>query len=407
MEDEIELIPLMSKDEETKLHKQDIPSSLPILSLRNTVLFPGIVTPITAGRDKSIKLLTEAYKGDRIIGVLSQKDVVIEDPTPEDLFQVGTVARILRLIKLPDGNITVILQGMRRFKVEEFTEEMPYFIANVEALSEKVPTSRNKEYPIIIDSIRDLAYQIVEENPMLPSEAANAIRSIESKTFLINFVASNLTLTLEEKQLLLEVSDLKLRALEVMRFMNVELQKLELKNSIQNKVRKELDQQQKEYFLHQQIKSIQEELGGNTTEEEINEMRKKAKKKRWSEETANHFDKEINRLSRLNPQMPEHNIQRNYLEFMLDLPWNEYTKDVFDLKNAQKILDADHYGLEDVKERIIEHLAVLKLKGDMRSPILCLYGPPGVGKTSLGKSIAKAVGRKYIRMSLGGLHDES
>ena len=407
MEEEIELIPLMSKEEETKMQKQDIPSSLPILSLRNTVLFPGVVAPITAGRDKSIKLLTEAYKGDRIIGVLSQKDVAVEDPTPEDLFQVGTVARIMRLIKLPDGNITVILQGIKRFKVEAFTEETPYFKADVEILTEKVPTSRNKEYPIIIDSIRDLAYQIVEENPMLPSEAANAIRSIESKTFLINFVASNLTLSLEEKQLLLEVSDLKLRALEVMRYMNVELQKLELKNSIQNKVRKELDQQQKEYFLHQQIKSIQEELGGNTTEEEINEMRKRAQNKRWTEETANHFDKEINRLSRLNPQMPEHNIQRNYLEFMLDLPWSEYTKDVFDLKNAQKILDSDHYGLEDVKERIIEHLAVLKLKGDMRAPILCLYGPPGVGKTSLGTSIAKAVGRKYVRMSLGGLHDES
>lgn len=407
MEEEIELIPLMSKEEEIKMQKQDIPSSLPILSLRNTVLFPGVVAPITAGRDKSIKLLTEAYKGDRIIGVLSQKDVAVEDPSPEDLFQVGTVARIMRLIKLPDGNITVILQGVKRFKAEEFTDVDPYFKGNVEILTEKVPTARNKEYPIIIDSIRDLAYQIVEENPMLPSEAANAIRSIESKTFLINFVASNLTLSLEEKQLLLEVSDLKLRALEVMRYMNVELQKLELKNSIQNKVRKELDQQQKEYFLHQQIKSIQEELGGNTTEEEINEMRKRAQNKRWSEETANHFDKEINRLSRLNPQMPEHNIQRNYLEFMLDLPWNEYTKDVFDLKNAQKILDSDHYGLEDVKERIIEHLAVLKLKGDMRAPILCLYGPPGVGKTSLGTSIAKAVGRKYVRMSLGGLHDES
>jgi len=407
MEDEIELIPLMSKEEETKLLKQEIPSSLSILSLRNTILFPGVVAPITAGRDKSIKLLTEAYKSDRIIGVLSQKDIAVEDPTPEDLFQVGTVARILRLIKLPDGNITVILQGVRRFKVEKFVEEIPYFRADIEILTEKVPTARNKEYPIIIESIRDLAYQIVEENPMLPSEAANAIRSIESKTFLINFVASNLTLTLQEKQLLLEVSDLKLRALEVMRFMNIELQKLELKNSIQNKVRKELDQQQKEYFLHQQIKSIQEELGGNSTEEEINEMRKRAQSKRWSEEIANHFDKEISRLSRLNPQMPEHNIQRNYLEFMLDLPWNEFTKDVFDLQNAQKILDQDHYGLEDVKERIIEHLAVLKLKGDMRSPILCLYGPPGVGKTSLGNSIAKAVGRNYVRMSLGGMHDES
>ena len=407
MEEEIELIPLMSKDEESKLSKQDISSILPILSLRNTVLFPGVVAPITAGRDKSIQLLTQAYKEDRIIGVLSQKEIAVEDPQPEDLYKVGTVAKIMRMIKLPDGNITVILQGMKRFKVKNYVTDDPYFKAEVEILSEKVPTSRNKEYPIIIDSIRDLAFQIVEENPMLPSEAASAIKSIESNTFLINFVASNLMLELEEKQLLLEISDMKLRAIEVMRFMNLELQKLELKNTIQNKVRKELDQQQKEYFLNQQIKSIQEELGGNSTEEEINEMRKRALTKRWSEDVANHFDKEINRLSRLNPQMPEHNIQRNYLEFMLDLPWNDLTKDNFDIKNAKKILDHDHYGLEDVKERILEHLAVLKLKGDMRSPILCLYGPPGVGKTSLGKSISEAIGRKYVRMSLGGLHDES
>ena len=407
MEEEIELIPLMSKDEESKLSKQDISSVLPILSLRNTVLFPGVVAPITAGRDKSIQLLTQAYKEDRIIGVLSQKEISVEDPGKDDLYTVGTVAKIMRMIKLPDGNITVILQGMKRFKIKEFVTEDPYFKAEVEILTEKVPTSRNKEYPIIIESIRDLAFQIVEENPMLPSEAAGAIKSIESNTFLINFVASNLTLSLDEKQLLLEISDMKLRAMEVMRFMNVELQKLELKNTIQNKVRKELDQQQKEYFLNQQIKSIQEELGGNSTEEEINEMRKRALTKSWSEDVATHFDKEINRLSRLNPQMPEHNIQRNYLEFMLDLPWNTLTNDNFDIKNAKKILDHDHYGLEDVKERILEHLAVLKLKGDMRSPILCLYGPPGVGKTSLGKSISEAIGRKYVRMSLGGLHDES
>jgi len=407
MEEEIELIPLMSKDEENKLNKQDISSELPILSLRNTVLFPGVVAPITAGRDKSIKLLTQAYKENRIIGVLSQKEIAVEDPTPEDLYKVGTVAKIMRMIKLPDGNITVILQGMKRFEVVKYLTEDPYYKAEVKILNEKVPTSRNKEYPIIIESVRDLAFQIVEENPMLPSEAAGAIKSIESNTFLINFVASNLTLSLDEKQLLLEISDIKLRAIEVMRFMNVELQKLELKNTIQNKVRKELDQQQKEYFLNQQIKSIQEELGGNSTEEEINEMRKRALSKNWSEEVANHFDKEIGRLSRLNPQMPEHNIQRNYLEFMLELPWNDLTKDNFDIKNAKKILDNDHYGLDDVKERILEHLAVLKLKGDMRSPILCLYGPPGVGKTSLGKSISEAIGRKYVRVSLGGLHDES
>ena len=296
MEEEIELIPLMSKDEESKLNKHDISSVLPILSLRNTVLFPGVVAPITAGRDKSIQLLTQAYKEDRIIGVLSQKEIAVEDPTQDDLYKVGTVAKIMRMIKLPDGNITVILQGMKRFRVKEFVTDDPYFKAEVETLNEKVPTSRNKEYPIIIESIRDLAFQIVEENPMLPSEAAGAIKSIESNTFLINFVASNLTLSLDEKQLLLEISDMKLRAMEVMRFMNVELQKLELKNTIQNKVRKELDQQQKEYFLNQQIKSIQEELGGNTTEEEINDMRKRALKKSWSEDVANHFDKEINRL---------------------------------------------------------------------------------------------------------------
>ena len=407
MGEEIELIPLMSRDEENKLQKQNLPETLPILSLRNTVLFPGVVTPITAGRDKSIKLLTEANKNNGLVGVVAQKDISIEDPAAEELFQVGTMAKILRMIKLPDGNITVILQGIKRFSILNFVEEMPYFRAEIEVLKEKNPSSRNKEFPIIIESMKEFSYQIIEKNPMIPSEATEAMKNIESDRFLINFIASNLTLSIGEKQALLEVSDIKLRALEVLRYMNLELQKLELKSNIQNKVHRVLDQQQKEYFLNQQLRTIQEELGGSNVEAEIEEMREKAQTKNWTAEVATHFEKEIGRLNRLSPQMPEHNIQRNYLEFLLDLPWNEYTQDQFDLKNAQKILDRDHYGLEDVKNRIIEHLAVLKLKGDMRSPILCLYGPPGVGKTSLGKSVAEAIGRKYIRMSLGGLHDES
>lgn len=407
MGEEIELIPLMSRDEENKLQKQNLPETLPILSLRNTVLFPGVVTPITAGRDKSIKLLTEANKNNGLVGVVAQKDISIEDPAAEELFQVGTMAKILRMIKLPDGNITVILQGIKRFSILNFVEEMPYYRAEIEVLKEKNPSSRNKEFPIIIESMKEFSYQIIEKNPMIPSEATEAMKNIESDRFLINFIASNLTLSIGEKQALLEVSDIKLRALEVLRYMNLELQKLELKSNIQNKVHRVLDQQQKEYFLNQQLRTIQEELGGSNVETEIEEMREKAQAKKWTAEVAAHFEKEIGRLNRLSPQMPEHNIQRNYLEFLLDLPWNEYTQDQFDLKNAQKILDRDHYGLEDVKNRIIEHLAVLKLKGDMRSPILCLYGPPGVGKTSLGKSVAEAIGRKYIRMSLGGLHDES
>ncbi|WP_068598262.1 endopeptidase La [Vaginella massiliensis] len=407
MGEEIELIPLMSRDEENKLQKQNLPEVLPILSLRNTVLFPGVVTPITAGRDKSIRLLTEAHKNNGLVGVVAQKDISIEDPNTDEVFTIGTMAKILRMIKLPDGNITVILQGIKRFNIVNFVEELPYFKAEIEVLKEKNPSSRNKEFPIIIESMKEFSYQIIEKNPMIPTEAAEALKNIESDRFLINFIATNLTLSISEKQDLLEISDIKHRAMEVLRYMNLELQKLELKSNIHNKVHRVLDQQQKEYFLNQQLRTIQEELGGNTAESEMEEMREKAKSKKWSEEVALHFEKEINRLARLSPQMPEHNIQRNYLEFLLELPWNEYTQNQFDLKNAQRILDRDHYGLEDVKNRIIEHLAVLKLKGDMRSPILCLYGPPGVGKTSLGKSVAEAIGRKYIRMSLGGLHDES
>lgn len=407
MGEEIELIPLMNEEDEKKFKKQAIPDVLAILSLKNTVLFPGVVIPITAGRNKSIKLLEEAYKENQIIGVVAQKNSKMDVPEPKDIHEIGTVARIMKMLKMPDGNTTVILQGIKRFQWMEMLQTEPYFRGTIQKLEDKRPGQKNKEYQAIIDSVKDLALKIVEINPALPSEAAMAINNIESSSFLINFICSNLNLTIEEKQSLLELENLKDRATQVLKLMDVELQKLELKNNIQSKVRQDLDQQQKEYFLYQQMKTIQEELGGTSSETEIEDMRQRSKSKNWSEETRKHFDKEINRLMRLNPQMPEHSIQRNYLDFMLDLPWNEYTQDDFDLKKAQKILDRDHFGLEDIKERIIEYLAVLKLKGDMKSPIICLYGPPGVGKTSLGKSVAESLGRKYIRMSLGGLHDES
>ncbi|MFA7447448.1 MAG: endopeptidase La [Weeksellaceae bacterium] len=405
--EEIELIPLMNEEDEKNFNKQNVPEVLPILSLKNTVLFPGVVVPITAGRNKSIKLLEDAYKENAIIGVVAQKNPKVDVPTANDIHFTGTVAKILKMLKMPDGNTTVILQGVKRFRWNEIVQSDPYFKASIQTIEEKKTGAKTKEYKATIDSVKDLALRIIEINPSLPSEASVAINNIESPAFLINFVSSNLNLTIQEKQKLLEFDLLKDRATEVLRLMGIELQKLELKNTIQSKVRQDMDQQQKEYFLYQQMKTIQEELGGVSSETEIEEMRQRSKTKKWNKETKEHFDKEINRLLRLNPQMPEHSIQRNYLEFMLDLPWNETTKDDFDLKKAQKIMDRDHFGLEDIKERIIEYLAVLKLKGDMKSPIICLYGPPGVGKTSLGKSVAEALGRKYIRMSLGGLRDES
>lgn len=405
--EDVELIPLMSEEEEKKYKKQNIPDTLSVLSLKNTVLFPGVVIPITAGRNKSIKLLEDAYKEDKIIGVVAQKNNKLDVPKPSDIYEIGTVARIMKMLKMPDGNTTVILQGIKRFQWVEMLQEEPYFKATIELLEDKKPSPRNKEYPAVLESLKELALKIIEVNPALPNEAAMAINSIESPAFLINFVSSNLNISMAEKQMLLEIHKLKDRATEAMKLMGIELQKLELKNTIQSKVRQDLDQQQREYFLYQQMKTIQEELGGVSSEAEIEDMRQRAKTKNWNEETKQHFDKEINRLLRLNPQMPEHSVQRNYLEFMLDLPWNEYTSDNFDLKNAKKVLEQQHFGLEDIKDRIIEYLAVLKLKGDMKSPIICLYGPPGVGKTSLGKSVAEALGRKYIRMSLGGVHDES
>jgi ATP-dependent Lon protease len=402
-----ELIPLMTPEDEEAINNEELPETLPILSLRNTVLFPGVVIPITAGRDKSIKLINDANKGGKVIGVVAQKDESIEDPSAKEIHETGTVARILRVLKMPDGNVTVIIQGKKRFKVAEVLTEEPYMNATIRDIPEAKPAIKNKEFSAIIESIKDLALEIIKESPNIPSEASFAIKNIESNSFLVNFVSSNMNLSVTEKQKLLEMDDLKARALATLKFMNVEFQKLELKNDIQSKVQMDMSQQQREYFLHQQMKTIQEELGGVSHDEEIDEMKAKAKDKLWDDEVAKHFDKEIAKMQRMNPQVAEYSIQRNYLELFLDLPWNEFSDDNFDLKRAMKILDRDHFGLEDVKRRIIEYLAVLKLRNDMKSPILCLYGPPGVGKTSLGKSIAEALGREYVRISLGGLRDEA
>jgi len=407
LDSEAELIPLLTPEDEEEMNNEELPDTLPILPLRNTVLFPGVVIPITAGRDKSIKLINDANAGDKIIGVVSQINEHDEDPAQNDIHKIGTVARILRVLKMPDGNVTVILQGKKRFEIDAITSEVPYIKATIKEVPENRPKKGEKEFSAIIDSLKELATQIIQESPNIPSEATFAIKNIESQSFLVNFVSSNMNLSVKEKQDLLNINDLKERALETLRFMNVELQKLELKNDIQSKVRFDLDQQQREYFLHQQMKTIQEELGGVSHDEEIEDMRIKAKTKKWDEKTQKHFEKELSKMQRMNPQAPDFGIQRNYLELFLELPWNEYSKDSFDLKRAQKVLDRDHFGLEDVKKRMIEHLAVLKLRNDMKSPILCLTGPPGVGKTSIGKSVAEALGREYVRISLGGLRDEA
>jgi ATP-dependent Lon protease len=407
MDDDAELIPLLTPEDEEEMNNEEVPLKLPILPLRNTVLFPGVVVPVTAGRDTSIALIKAANQDSKIIGVVGQKDSAVEHPTQEDLHQVGTVAKILRVLQMPDGNTTIIIQGKKRFRISEVVQTEPYMVANVTELVETRPEAKDVEFTAIVDGIKELALKIIKVNPNLPTEASFAIQNIQSGSFLINFVSSNLNLSVTEKQELLELGDLKQRALKTLKLMNIEFQRLELKNDIQSKVRSDLDQQQREYFLQQQMRTIQEELGGVSYEQEIGQMRDLARSKKWSVEVANHFEKELAKLQRMNPQVAEHTIQRNYLELLLELPFGVYSEDRIDLKRAQKILDRDHYGLSEVKKRIIEHLAVLKLRGDMKSPILCLYGPPGVGKTSLGKSIAEAMGRKYVRMSLGGLRDEA
>ena len=409
IDEDAEFIPLMTTEDEEEIEKEAVPQELPILPLRNTVLFPGVVIPITAGRDKSIKLLNDAYKKKTIIGVVAQKNPSVEDPSVEDIHTTGTVAKILRVLKMPDGNTTVIIQGMKKFSIREIVKEDPYLIASVDEVPEEKVKEKlaEKEFKAIIDSIKELSLRIIKESPNIPTEASFAIKNIESSSFLINFISSNMSLNVKDKQALLEIKALSDRAMATLKHMDMEMQKLSLKNDIQSKVRNDLDKQQREYFLQQQIKTIQEELGGVSYEAEVEALKQKAKAKKWNKETATHFNKEIMKMSRMNPQVAEYSVQRNYLELFLELPWNEFTKDKFDLKRAQKILDRDHYGLEDVKRRIIEYLAVLKLRNDMKSPILCLYGPPGVGKTSLGKSIAEALGREYVRISLGGLRDEA
>ena len=403
---ESEFFPLLSDEDEQKIDKEKNPEVLPILPLRNTVLFPGVIIPITVTRARSIKLIKEAEKNNKIIGVVSQKDSKIELPQPTDLNKIGTVAQILKVLKMPDGNITAVIQGRKRFELDEMIETDPYYKARIKDYVEVKPYS-DKEFDALVSSIKDLALKIIDESPNIPNEASIAIKNIKSSSFVINFVSSNMSISMLNKQNLLEEIDLKKRAIKVLELLSKELQMLEMKNEIQSKVRTDLDQQQREYFLHQQMKAIQEELGGSGSGKEIEEMQSLASKKKWSKLVKEAFEKELKKLQRMNPSMSDYSVQRSYLELILDLPWNEVTNDDFDLSKANKILNRDHFGLEEVKKRIIEHLAVLKLKGDMKSPIICLYGPPGVGKTSLGKSIAEALGRKYQRVSLGGLRDEA
>ena len=407
VDQETEFIPLISPEEEDRMNTEKVPEKLPILPLRNNVLFPGVVMPITVGRDKSIKLIQDAYKGNKIIGVVSQKDSSIEEPKYDDLYRVGTVAQIVKLLKMPDGSSTAILQGKKRMSLLKLVQPEPYLIANVNPFDEKRETKFNKESVALFDSLKDMALSIIKQSPNIPSEASFAIKNIESPTFLVNFISSHMQADVADKQKMLEEPNVLDRANALLKHLDKELQLLKLKNDIQSRVRVDMDQQQKEYFLHQQMKEIQNELGENPVQQEINELKAKASTKKWIEKVNKTFLKEVDKLERMNPSGAEYGVQLNYCQLLLDLPWGEYSKDKFNLKRAQKILDRDHFGLDKVKDRIIEYLAVLKLKGDMKSPILCLYGPPGVGKTSLGKSVAESIGREYIRMSLGGLHDES
>ncbi|MFA6334691.1 MAG: endopeptidase La [Bacteroidales bacterium] len=406
--EEVNIIPVMNMESGQELRDADLPDTLPIIALRNAVLFPETVIPITVGREKSIKLVREAYRNDRILGAVSQKIAKQEDPQPTDLYDIGTLAKIIKIVEMPDGGITIILQGVKRFKVLGILSADPYFIASVKYLEDEVSKKNIKELDAITGSIKDAALHIIKLSPHLPQEAAFAIKNIEGHAFLVNFIASSMELDNPmDKILLLREGRLKHRALKLLELLTKQIDLLKIKDDIQQKVRTEIDQQQREYYLSNQLKTIQEELGINGNIQEFNDLRIQAKSKLWSKEVAETFEKELQKLERSNPNSPDYNIQLSYVKFLIELPWNEISKDNLDLKHAQKVLDSDHFGLETVKDRIIEHLAVLKLKGDMKSPILCLYGPPGVGKTSLGKSIAKALGRNYGRISLGGLHDES
>ncbi|TCJ12012.1 endopeptidase La [Flaviaesturariibacter flavus] len=407
-EDEMDFLPIIPLNEQDaeSFDPATVPSELTLLPLRNTVLFPGVVLPITVGRDKSIRAVNEAYGGGRYIGVVAQKDPAVENPTGADLERIGTVARIVKQIKMPDGGITIIIQGKTRFSITEVTAEEPWFRAEV-ALVPDAPVPADPDFGAYVANIKDMAAELIQLSPNLPSEASVILKNIESPNFLLNFVSSNLNTELHEKQQLLASNDISERAELLLGFLQKELQFAELKNKVTNKTRAELDKQQREYFLQQQLKSIKEELGGDVNERELQELRKKAETKQWTDAARDLFRKGVEKLERMHPSTPDYSVVYNHLDFMLDLPWNEHTDDKYDLKHARAILDADHYGMDKIKERILEYIAVLKLKGDMKSPILCFYGPPGIGKTSLGRSIASAIGRKYVRLSLGGIHDES
>ena len=407
IDNDSEFIPLITAEEEESVNNQAFPNELPILPLRNNVLFPGVVIPITVGRDKSIKLIQDSNKGNKIIGVVSQKNQEQESPNFDDLHSIGTVAQIIRLLKMPDGSSTVIIQGKRRFEIETPLQTEPYMKAKVRVFKEKSIDNKDKEFSVMINTIKDLALQIIRDSPNIPSEAQFAIGNIDSPTFLVNFISSNMNADVAKKQEMLAEMDLKKRVMMVMEHLTLEAQMLEMRNEIQNRVKRDLDRQQREYFLHQQMRTIQDELGDNPQDQDVAEFRERATAKKWNEKVEKAFYKELDKLQRMNPQGAEYTVQMNFLDTLLELPWNEFTKDNLDLKRAKKILERDHAGLEKVKERILEYLAVLKIRGNMKSPILCFYGPPGVGKTSLGKSIAEALGRKYVRMSLGGLHDEA
>lgn len=402
-----ELIQLITPDDDEELKAEDLPVDLPILPIKNTVLFPGVVIPITVGRSKSIKLVKKAYRGNKTIGVVAQHNYKVEDPDVEDIFYTGTMAKIIKMLVLPDGNTTIIIQGKKRFKIDSFVQEDPFITAKVKYLQERFPEKNNKEIQPLIKSLKDSAIKLLKLNPDIPPEAQMALDNIDSPVFLTHFLSSNINAEVKEKQKLLEINDGLKRATLLLEYMMRDIQMLELKQEIQKKVHSDIDQQQRDYFLRQQIKVLQDELGFDGQDQELHQLKLKGDKKKWSKEAYEHFQKEVDKLARINPMAAEYPVALNYLEFMVDLPWNDYTKDNFDLKRAKKILDKDHFGLEKVKDRILEYLAVLKLKQDMKGPILCLYGPPGVGKTSLGKSVAKALGRKYVRMSLGGVHDEA
>ena len=407
LDGEGDIIPIISDGDDRDLEDVEVPDVIPVLSLRNTVLFPGVVLPISIGRPRSIQLIKDAYRTDKIVGTVAQKDPDQENPGFADLHQVGTIGQIVKLLEMPDGSTTAIIQGRKRMILSELISDDPYFVAKVRSIPETKPEKQSKDFDAIVGSLKDLSLKIIKINPNISPEATFAIKNIENNTYLINFICSNTDIKVQDKQKLLEINNIRDRGFMLLEFLVQEIQVLELKNELQSKVKSDLDQQQREFLLHQQMKTIQNELGGNPAEKEIEEYIRKAENKKWSADVRKIFDKELDKLRRLNPAAAEYSVQVNYIQTLLDLPWGEYTPDNLDLNNARQVLDDDHFGLDDVKERILEHLAVLKLKGDLKSPILCLYGPPGVGKTSLGKSVARALGRKYVRMSLGGLHDEA